>query len=537
MGETFDAIVVGSGFGGSVLACRLSQQGMAVLVLERGRRWEPATYPRAPTDPWFYSAQHPQKQHGWLDLRFFPRMIVAQAAGVGGGSLSYSSVALKAHPSCFEHGWPAPVTSAELDPYYDVVGAMLRLQALPDGQQTERLRLTREAATRLGHGARFSTVPLAVSFSPDWHYGLDEPFDPRHSATFVNPQGVTQGTCIHLGNCDIGCDVRAKNGLDVTYLPLAERHGCQVRPLHLVRSLATERSGYRVTFDRITPAGLARGTASAARVFLAAGSLGSTELLLRARDEHDTLPGLSPRLGQRWSANANVLSMADYREADRVRQSVGPTITAAVDFMDGTHARERFVVQDDGFPDLLLHALRAATHDKGAPGDSVLPGDLKDALRNRQKASGLMLWLGAGVDAGDGRVGTAPAVAPAIPPRAGPALESRRIAWRDRGDPRHARRDDRDHRRQAARSAGLATARHAGDLASARRLPDGRDGGHRRGGSPRPGLRVPEPVRRGRRDHPGADRPQPVADHCGAGRAHRRAREVRTDRRAVSVGS
>lgn len=405
MGETFDAIVVGSGFGGSVLACRLSQQGMAVLVLERGRRWEPATYPRAPTDPWFYSAQHPQKQHGWLDLRFFPRMIVAQAAGVGGGSLSYSSVALKAHPSCFEHGWPAPVTSAELDPYYDVVGAMLRLQALPDGQQTERLRLTREAATRLGHGARFSTVPLAVSFSPDWHYGLDEPFDPRHSATFVNPQGVTQGTCIHLGNCDIGCDVRAKNGLDVTYLPLAERHGCQVRPLHLVRSLATERSGYRVTFDRITPAGLARGTASAARVFLAAGSLGSTELLLRARDEHDTLPGLSPRLGQRWSANANVLSMADYREADRVRQSVGPTITAAVDFMDGTHARERFVVQDDGFPDLLLHALRAATHDKGAPGDSVLPGDLKDALRNRQKASGLMLWLGAGVDAGDGRLG------------------------------------------------------------------------------------------------------------------------------------
>jgi cholesterol oxidase len=174
--------------------------------------------------------------------------------------------------------------------------------------------------------------------------------------------------------------------------------------LHVVRSIAPEGSGYRVTFDRITPAGLVRGDASAQRVFLAAGSLGSTELLLRARDEHRTLPQISPRLGKRWSANANVLSLADYRDGSRVRQSVGPTITAAIDFMDGVEVPERFVVQDDGFPDLLLNAFRAASHDAGADADGGLPADLKEAMSSRGTAHGIMLWLGAGVDAGDGEL-------------------------------------------------------------------------------------------------------------------------------------
>ena len=92
MSEHFDVVVVGTGFGGAAVACRLAQGGARVLVLERGRRWTREEYPRTPGDAWLYHPAHPQKLNGWLDLRFFRGMIVAQGAGVGGGSQCYSSV-------------------------------------------------------------------------------------------------------------------------------------------------------------------------------------------------------------------------------------------------------------------------------------------------------------------------------------------------------------------------------------------------------------------------------------------------------------
>src|SRR3954451_21031994 len=118
MGQRFDVIVVGSGFGGAVTACRLAEAGARVLVLERGRRWAPEEFPRAPTDPWLFDHAHPEKRHGWLDLRMSPRMTVALGAGVGGGSLCYSSVVMPADPDYFARGWPDEIPRAELEPYY-----------------------------------------------------------------------------------------------------------------------------------------------------------------------------------------------------------------------------------------------------------------------------------------------------------------------------------------------------------------------------------------------------------------------------------
>lgn len=405
MSSRFDVIVVGSGFGGAIAASRLAGKGMKVLVLERGRRWSPADYPRKAADPWFYSQRSPEARHGWLDLRFFKNMIVAQAAGVGGGSLAYSSVHLEAHPSSFDRGWPAEITYADLKPYYDLVAREMNLQTLPDGQLTTRFKLAREAAAKLGYDNRFAKAPLAITFSPRWHYGLEDPFNPRHSETFVNRQGRQQGTCVHLGNCDIGCDVQAKNGLDLTYLATAERHGCEVRPLHLARWIEPAGTGYRVVFDRIADKRLVRGHEDAARVVVAAGSLGSTELLLRSRDERRSLPVLSRQLGRHWSPNANVLSMATYSDPDRVQQSIGPTITATVDFMDGALDRQHFVIEDDGFPDLLLNALRAYVAETGSsPVARSLLARLDEALRGKEGTRNRMLWLGAGVDAGDGEL-------------------------------------------------------------------------------------------------------------------------------------
>jgi cholesterol oxidase len=405
MSGELDAVVIGSGFGGAIVACRLAEKGMKVLVLERGRRWMPNEYPRRPGDAWLFNDRQPARRNGWLDLRFFRNMTVAQAAGVGGGSLAYSSVALEAHPSLFSHGWPAEITHGELKPHYETVTRTMNLQTVPDGQLTQRFKLMQEAAASTGHADRFAKTPLAVSFSPDWHYGLDEPFEARHSRPFTNAQGQAQGTCIHLGNCDIGCDVRAKNTLDLNYIPQAERHGADVRPLHIVRRIEPRNGGYAVSFDRIRQGRLVSGEARARRVFLAAGSLGSTELLLRCRDQYRTLPHVSRRLGSGWSANANVLSMATYADGSRVQQTLGPTISGAIDFTDEDHHGQRFIIEDDGFPNVLRNALRACL-DEGTRtevGRSVLTR-IEEHVRGDERSRNLMVWLGAGIDAADGRL-------------------------------------------------------------------------------------------------------------------------------------
>jgi cholesterol oxidase len=405
MSHGFDAIVIGSGFGGAVTACRLAEKGMKVLVLERGRRWDSNQYPRKPGDAWLFSDRQPALHNGWIDLRFFRHMMVAQAAGVGGGSLAYSSVAIEAHPSLFSNGWPAEITYSELKPCYDKVAQMMNLQAVPDGQLTQRFKLTHEAAERLGFQDRLSKVPLAVTFSQDWSYELDDPFNRRHSRTFTNAQGQMQGTCVHLGNCDIGCDVRAKNTLDLNYLAAAEVVGAVVRPLHLVRLIESRGMGYRVVFDRIRQGQLIRGEETAARVFVAAGSLGSTELLLRCRDEFRTLPNISRALGQHWSANANVLSLADYSDGSRVRQSQGPTISVAIDFIERSSNGQQFVIEDDGFPNLLLNSLRACL-DIESPTDlcrSVL-AEIEEHVRSNQPSRNVMVWLGAGMDEAGGEL-------------------------------------------------------------------------------------------------------------------------------------
>lgn len=407
MTERFDVVVVGSGFGGAVTACRLAEAGARVLVLERGRRWSVDEYPRKAGDAWFYHTGHPEKHNGWLDLRFFRGLAVAQGAGVGGGSLCYSSVVMEAGPETFEEGWPPEITPQELAPHYDRVRRMLAVRPIPDGQHTARYRLMERAAGKVGWGDRFGPVPLAVSFDPGYSYDLPDPIDAKHSKRFVNDQGVHQGTCVHLGNCDIGCDVHAKNTLDLNYVPAAEASGAQVRTLHLVRHLEpADSGGYRVIYDRIVDGELRPGEVVGHRVVLAAGSLGSTEILLRSRDEAGTLPGLSPRLGHGFSPNANFLTPDVYPDDVEVQQGIGPTITAGLDLMDGAVDGERFFLEDDGFPNLLLNAVtsRLGTGGGWSPAAWLLRRHLQRGLEEKNPLRQIMVWLGEGLDAHDGQM-------------------------------------------------------------------------------------------------------------------------------------
>jgi cholesterol oxidase len=401
----FDVIIIGSGFGGAVHACRAAEAGARVLVLERGRRWDSASYPRGLAGPWFYDVRRPHRKNGWLDLRCFLGMTVAQGAGVGGGSLCYSSVALEATPDLFSVGWPAEITFAELQPHYASARAMLGARTIPDSQWTQRYKLLREAAQKTGRFDQFASAPLAVSFDPQWNYGLPDALDKIHTKPFRNPQGRWQGTCVHLGECDIGCTVQAKNTLDLNYIAQAERHGAEVRPLHIVRFVEREEEGYRVHFDQLHSGRLLPGTVSAPKVVLAAGSLGSTELLLRSRDEFRALPHVSRQLGNGWSSNANVLTPAIYENSSRVRQSIGPTISAVLDLMNGQIDGHPLVVEDDGFPNLLVNALRDDFARRWLSPIVWQAGrTLRRSVDENNPFGHVMVWLGAGYDAADGRL-------------------------------------------------------------------------------------------------------------------------------------
>ncbi len=119
-----------------------------------------------------------------------------------------------------------------------------------------------------------------------------------------------------------------------------------------MRNILPEGTGYRVAFDRIAHGELIPGNATAAKVCLAAGCLGSTELLLRCRNPYRTLPKLSPFLGHGWSSNGDFLTPAFYDDRE-IHPTQGPTIASAIDFLDGSDGGVRFFIEDGGFPDLF----------------------------------------------------------------------------------------------------------------------------------------------------------------------------------------
>ncbi|MFL5402005.1 MAG: GMC oxidoreductase [Gemmatimonadales bacterium] len=408
MSNEFDVIIIGSGFGGAVTACRLAERGLKrILVLERGREWTVDNYPWR-SGHWLYDPAEPECESGWIDLRNFGDMVVAQGAGVGGGSLIYANVSVEGKPELFAQGWPPEITYHELVPYYAAAGKMLGVQVLPDNQLTERFKIMRQGAQQIGAAERFRKLPLAVSFSADWSYDLEDRFDDRHSQTWTNAQGQTQGTCVHRGYCDIGCPVKAKNTLDLNYLARARELGVKVSPLHLVRVIEPLSPGYRVRFDVVEPDHehtLTPGSATADRVIVAAGSLGSTELLLRCRDQYRTLPDLSPFLGINWSSNGDFLTPGFYLDrTTAVSPSHGPTITSAIDFLDGSDG-EQFFIEDGGLPDLLKTYLDAKFNARGGSriARTFFKG-LRAAALEGDVLPHMMPWFAQGVDAADGRL-------------------------------------------------------------------------------------------------------------------------------------
>lgn len=382
----YDAIVIGSGFGGGAAACRMAEAGMDVAILERGRRWERSDFPEriedAPQLAW-----HPQANpRGLYDLRWFEDGVVLTAAGVGGGSLLYANVQLNAKPEVFAHGWPADLSLEALLPWYAKSEEALDPRTTPKPFPAKVGAFT-GTATQFG-GRESGLAPIAVHFGEARNHPLSD-----------RPQ---EG-CTNLGRCLTGCPIHAKNTVDITYVARAENLGSDVYPLHEVTLLEPPRrkgGRWRVHFrDLQYDTG---GILEAPTVVVAAGTLGSARILLQSKAS--TLPGLSDALGAKFSGNGNALGAIFDPTADGTTDAevdVGPSITSVIDLWE----ERGFILEDLGLPPsymVLLEALRGV--------DTI-----GSAARTRLRAKEVAARVGATSDRPTSpRDLKAPTVAPAI---------------------------------------------------------------------------------------------------------------------------
>jgi cholesterol oxidase len=425
-----DVVVVGSGFGGSFAARALAESGHHVCVLERGRRWKPGDFPRRP-DELFANTWDPRSaRFGLYDLRSFRGLNAVLAAGVGGGSLIYSNVLLKKPDEWFitpvDKGesvdWP--ITGSDLAGHYDDARKLLEpMRFLHPPELAPRTAAFERAARAKGYD--FIKPELAVTFS-------DECGTMPGGQPIPSPKGVTRRTCTLCGECIIGCNVGAKNTLDLTVL----RHGrIEVSERKLVRCVTPVQGDGPFKFavryvdldgrDR-APLQEQRGQLREMRckvLILAAGSLGSTELMLRSAA---SFPGLSRQVGAGFSPNGDLLTFGSRVGRRRGREFVddtaqmaqGPSITRAVRVDDASGAR--FYVQDSGLPDQLAWLLfgipsrsliwrggralgRRVLELLGRDPRTRVGGDVSEALA-RSRTSRAIAILGMGVDTANGRM-------------------------------------------------------------------------------------------------------------------------------------
>jgi cholesterol oxidase len=356
----FDAVVVGSGFGGSVMAYRLATAGRSVLVLERGKAYPPGSFARTPeqmrTNWWDPS----ENLYGMYNLWSFKGIEALVSSGLGGGSLIYANVFLRKDPSWFVEDLddgstrPWPVSYDELVPHYEAAEQMIGIQTYPFGSSTPKALALHAAAAAAGHEAFYP--PLAVTFANSGaEPAVGEPIVEEHP----NLHGAPRFTCRLVAECDIGCNWGSKNSLDYTYLSAAKRAGARIESLHEVKEFEhRDGDGYTVRYVRHEPSdgSFERGSVRASRLIISCGALGSPYLLLSNRGR---LGGLPARMGTRFSGNGDLLMIAmRCRDEQGKPRAVDPTfgtvITSAVRFgdqLDGPPAQGRgFYLQDAGYP-------------------------------------------------------------------------------------------------------------------------------------------------------------------------------------------
>jgi cholesterol oxidase len=322
----YDVIVVGSGFGGSVAALRLTEKGYRVAVLEAGARFSDDDFAATSFDLRRYLFNPALGCYGIQRIDMVSDCLILAGAGVGGGSLVYANTLYEPLDAFYRDPSWAGITDwkAELAPYYDQAKRMLGVTTYPHTTPSDEVM--RKVAEEMGAGDTFHPTPVGVFFG-----GPGDPEGAEVADPWFGGEGPARRTCLNCGECMTGCRHNAKNTLVKNYLHLAEKNGAVVHPLTTVtrvRPLAG--GGYRVD-ARWTKAKLSRRRATrtftAEQVVFAAAALGTQKLLHRLRATGD-LPRISDRLGTLTRTNSESIlgAIAPDRSVD---YSQGVAITSS----------------------------------------------------------------------------------------------------------------------------------------------------------------------------------------------------------------
>ena len=303
----FDFVIVGSGFGGSVAALRLTEKGYKVAVIEMGRRWTPENLPHTnwTIHRWFWRPELALR--GFFNMKFFRHVTILHGCAVGGGSITYAATLLRPPEHVWSSGsWRGLAEwQSDMPRHYDTASRML-------GVIENRILgpsdlLLKKAAESIGMGNTFKPTHVALFQAPPGVGGGVTVPDP-----FFNGEGPDRTTCKACGGCMMGCRHGAKNTLDLNYLYLAEKRGCQimaetkvvdVKPL----GAADGSDGYEVFTVRSTTLLPQRRKRITCRgVVFSGSSLGTMELLFSLKDKR-SLPNLSDCVGKQVRTNSESL--------------------------------------------------------------------------------------------------------------------------------------------------------------------------------------------------------------------------------------
>jgi cholesterol oxidase len=358
MPDHYPVVVVGSGYGGAITAARVARAGQDVCVLERGKEMHPGEYPNSGLSALRELQVHTSKgDHGHpaglFDFHVGRDITVVSGCGLGGTSLINGNVALEPGDPVFsDERWPEPLRDRPeiLKPFMESAKKVLGSNPYPlSWPDLPKLDVLQRAAESLHHTV--TRPDINVTF-------VDGP----------NAVGVRQNACTLCGDCCAGCNYGAKNTVLMNYLPDAHWHGAHIYTEVAVRSVQRWQGKWRIAYDAL---GQGRaGSLLADVVVLAAGTLGSTEILLRSRDLG--LP-VSDRLGHGFSGNGDVLAFAYDTEAPlrgvglagripREDTLVGPAITGLIDLRDQVaekHGDETgtLIIEDGSIPGALAAML------------------------------------------------------------------------------------------------------------------------------------------------------------------------------------
>lgn len=324
----YDVLVVGSGFGGSVTALRLTEKGYRVGVIEAGRRFDTTTLPKSSWQLRRFLWAPRLGMRGIQRITPLKDVAVLSGAGVGGGSLVYANTLYEPLAPFYTDKQWGHITDwrEELAPFYDQARRMLGVNEVP--ADTPPDRYMHELADRLGVADTYHRTPVGVYFGKA---------NERVPDPYFGGEGPDRVGCNHCGSCMVGCRVGAKNTLDRNYLYLAEKNGAVVHPDRQVVDLVeVPGGGWKVTtqkpgawIDKRTT------TFTAEQVVLSAGVLGTVNLLLKLRDE-GRLPRLSSRLGDVVRTNSEAIVGASAKVPDP-GLSRGVAITSSIHPDDHTH--------------------------------------------------------------------------------------------------------------------------------------------------------------------------------------------------------